>query len=962
MLKNLLLTVVLLSIGLVVSAQDNGTIRGKLTESTYGEAVMYANVTLQSDPSTGSETDLDGNYEISLPAGTYTIVASYVGLADKIITDVIVSSGEVIVIDILMEEVVEVIGGEDGPITITAEALNNTENAILSIQRKATTIQDGISAKEISRFSAGNAADAMKRVTGASVVDGKYVFVRGLGDRYSSAQLNGQQLPSTDPYRNSMQLDLIPANLLDNVIASKTFTPDQPGNFTGGNVNLVTKSFPEQFTISASISLGYNTQSSLQDDFLTHRGGDTDWLGYDDGTRDLPAALMSETYLTGVSAASASRARGDEELANLLDDAARSLSQQHEPNFMTSQLNQNYSLSIGNQYSLGGAKLGVIFGGNFRRNFQLYNDGVFSYWENTDSEAPSLNIDRNLADRRGTESPQLGGFGSVSLKFGDRIQSKVSLIGIYNHIADKDSRLLEGSFPAIISGNGIFQTRTLRFREREFQDYQISGEHVFGDGGIKFEWGGSYVQTTQDDPDFRQFSNTFRIRNNTDTLYFISPAEFDLPFHFYRDLKDEQYSYKADLTIPFAQNDSTGSRFNEFKFGFFYSDKDRVFNDNVNQIQLGRSENYAGDADIFFGDDNLGIIDFDPEARLPYTIGLFPINFAKATDENSYTGFETVTSFYGMVNYDFKLFKLILGARVEQTDIALRNKADDEASIEETDFLPSVNVIYPLTKDMNLRASFTQTLARPNMRELAPFESFDFGGDFRIQGNVDLDRTLIQNYDLRWELYPRPGELFAVSAYYKNFNNPIVTAFVPEAANPLIRYENVDNATVYGIELEARKKLDFISPALEKFKFSANFSLIESEVDIAETEQAIIDQFIPEKGNTRPFQGQSPFLLNVALGYNDFDKGWDAILALNVFGERLDAISEGRNPDVYEQPRPQLDFAVSKKLTDRWSIKVTAQNLLNPETRTTMTFKDQDYDITSFRRGQTFGLKLAYTM
>ncbi|MEO0337651.1 MAG: carboxypeptidase regulatory-like domain-containing protein, partial [Bacteroidota bacterium] len=496
MLKNLLLTCVLLAIGLAAQAQTTGTIRGKLTEVANGEPVMFANVTLQSDPSKGSETDLDGNYELKLAPGTYNLIASYVGLAEKVITGVEVIAGQVTVIDIPMDENVEVIGGEDGPITITAEALNNTENAILTLQRKATTIQDGISAKEISRFSAGNAADAMKRVTGASVVDGKYVFVRGLGDRYSSAQLNGQQLPSTDPYRNSMQLDLIPANLLDNVIASKTFTPDQPGNFTGGNVNLVTKSFPEKLTISASVSLGYNTQSSLQDDFLTHRGGNTDWLGYDDGTRALPDVLRSEAYLTGVSAASASRARRDEELATLLDDAARSLSQQHEPNFMTSQLNQNYSLSIGNQYSLGGAKLGVIFGGNFRRNFQLYNDGVFSYWENTDSEAPSLNIDRNLADRRGTETPQLGGFGSVSLKFGDRIQSKLSLIGIYNHVADKDSRILEGGFPAIISGNGIFQTRTLRFREREFQDYQVSGEHVLGKSGIKFEWGGSYVQTT----------------------------------------------------------------------------------------------------------------------------------------------------------------------------------------------------------------------------------------------------------------------------------------------------------------------------------------------------------------------------------------------------------------------------------------------------------------------------------
>lgn len=958
-LKSLLLLCFMVFSATMILAQEMGTVRGTLTDKELGEPIMFGNVFIKDNPTKGTQTDLDGKFELVLPAGTYTLQATYVGLATSTITDVVVTAGEVTILDILMEAEAEIIGDGEA-IEVTAEAINNTENAILTLQRKATTIQDGISAKEISRFSAGNAADAMKRVTGASVVDGKYVFVRGLGDRYSSAQLNGQQLPSTDPYRNSMQLDLIPSNLLDNVIASKTFSPDQPGNFTGGNVNLVTKSFPEAFTLSASASMSYNTQSSLKDNFLTHEGGDTDWLGYDDGTRAIPEILQSEEYLTTVSAASASRARRDEATANLLDEAARSLSQQHQPTLGQSGLNQRYSLSLGNQYKLGDkARLGLILGGNFSRTFDLYDNGVFNYWENTDAASPSLNIDRELLDVRGTETPQIGGFANISLKFGNVIQSKISLIGIYNHITDKDSRTLDGPFPAIISGNGIFQTRTLRFREREFQDYQFAAEHVFGKSGIKFEWGGSFVQTSQDDPDFRQFSNTFRIRNNVDSLYFISPAEFDLPFHFYRNLKDEQYTAKADLTLPFAQSKSG---FNQFKFGFFYSDKDRVFRDNVNQVQLGNSEDYAGNPDAFFGDSNVGIVNFDPESRFPYTIGLYPINFSKATDENSYDGFETITAFYGMFNYDFKLFKLIAGARVEQTDIFVRNLAEEEGSIKETDFLPSVNIIYPLTEDMNIRASFTQTLARPNMRELAPFVSFDFGGDFRIQGNPDLDRTLIQNYDLRWELYPRAGELFAVSAYYKNFDNPIVTAFVPESANPLIEYQNVDNATVYGLELEFRKKLDFIAPALEKFKLSSNFSLINSEVDIAEQEQEIIDQFIPEKGNTRPFQGQSPFLLNVALGYNDWETGWDAIVAFNVFGQRLNAISEGKNPDIFEQPRPQLDFSVSKTITEHWSIKVTAQNLLNPFTNTIMTFKGQDYDITRFRRGSSFGLKLAYTI
>ncbi|MEL7021861.1 MAG: carboxypeptidase regulatory-like domain-containing protein, partial [Bacteroidota bacterium] len=272
-----------------------GTIRGTVSDKATGELLMFTNVTVKdTDPLVGAQTDLDGNYTLEIEAGTYALEVSYVGYNTKTITDVVVTANEVTILDFPMDVEGEVLE----EIVVTAKAIDRTENALLQIQRKAITVQDGISAQEISRFGSNNAAESMKRVTGASVVDGKYVFVRGLGDRYSSAQLNGMQLPSSDPYRNAMQLDLIPSNLLDNVIASKTFTPDQPGNFTGGNVNLKTKSFPERLTLAASIGTSFNTQSSFQDNFLTHEGGSTDWLGFDDGTRDIPAILQTENYIT----------------------------------------------------------------------------------------------------------------------------------------------------------------------------------------------------------------------------------------------------------------------------------------------------------------------------------------------------------------------------------------------------------------------------------------------------------------------------------------------------------------------------------------------------------------------------------------------------------------------------------------------------------------------------------------
>lgn len=935
---------------------QTGKIRGTISDKATGEVLMFTNVSIKDDSTLigGAQTDLDGNYEIAAQPGTYNLEVSYVGYNTNTITEVEVSADSVTVIDFLMEEASQVLE----EVVVKASRIDRTENALLALQRKAITVQDGISAQEINRFGSSNAAESMKRVTGAAVVDGKFIVVRGLGDRYTSAQINGQQLPSTDPYRNTVQLDLVPANLLDNVIASKTFTPNQPGNFTGGNVDLKTKAFPDRFTLSATLSSNYNTQSSLRDDFLTQTGGSTDWLGFDDGTRAISDVLSSRVYLDTVTTSTAIRARRDKFQAELLDQGIKSLNQERVPIRKSTAVDHSVSFSIGNQYSVKGNPLGVLVGLNYRKNYDYYQ-GIDAYFELTDPDS-DLNINRQLDEERGTETATIGGMANLSYKFG--ASNKISLITIYNHIGTNDNRIFEGLFPAIISGNGEFQTRALRFQERELIDYQLAGEHVLGgEKGIRLEWGASLVNFTQDDPDFRQFSNTFTIGDEGDSTFFITPAEFDLPFHFFRTLDDRQYTGKLDFTVPIAQNKSKASK---LRFGGFYSTKDRAFEDNVYQIQIpSTAMRYMGDPEAFFGDGNIGITDVTQQnGEDRYTIGLFTIPFEKPTKENSYDGEETVAAGYAMIEYDWEKIKLIAGARAEYTDIMVTSFAEDlePASIEQLDVLPSLNLIYRLTEDMNLRASASQTLARPNMRELAPFVAFDYGGGNRVQGSPDLERTLIQNYDLRWEWYPRPGEIIAASAYYKNFNDPIVTAFVPESANPLIRYTNVDKATVYGLELEFRKSLDFITESLKDLKFVTNFSLIESIVDIPDAELEIIEEFNSEKGDTRQFLGQSPFLVNGALNYENDELGIDAIVSINVFGRRLAVISEGRNPDVFEEPRPLLDFSISKSLTQRWSLKFSARNLLNPTYEQTMDFRDRTYLLRQYRTGRNLGLSLSY--
>jgi TonB-dependent receptor len=283
--------------------------------------------------------------------------------------------------------------------------------------------------------------------------------------------------------------------------------------------------------------------------------------------------------------------------------------------------------------------------------------------------------------------------------------------------------------------------------------------------------------------------------------------------------------------------------------------------------------------------------------------------------------------------------------------------------IDTLDFLPSLNLIYKLNDNMNLRATFTQTLARPNMREMAPFLAEDYIGGFKVQGNPELDRTLVQNYDLRWEWFPNPGELLAASVFYKNFNNPIIMEFPPFVANNDIQiYSNVEEAVVYGVEFEFRKNLGFITPALDKFQFATNFAFIQSNVDMTEDEcQSVLDNN-PDKGCSRPFYGQSPYLVNANMQYNDDENGWNATASFNIFGERLIVQGPATIPDIYEQPFPQLDLTINKRLTENFSLKLAALNILNADVNQTMEFRGTLYDVLRYQRGSSFSVGISYRL
>ncbi len=964
-LKKILWICFIFSFSFLSVFSQNGIIRGKILDKETGEALIGVNVVIK-DTYIGTITDFEGSFTLSnVESGRVALQISYVSYATKLIEDVEVEEGKVTLLSIFLEpatiDIAEVV--------VSAKQIKNSENAILAMQKKAEGIQDGISSEEMKRYAASDAAESMKKITGVSVMNGKDIFIRGLGDRYASAQLDGQQLPGTDPYMNSPQLDLIPANLLENIITSKTFSPDQPGNFTGGSVDIQTKSFPDKFSFNVSMGVGYNDQASLNKNFLTHKGGKTDWLGYDDGTRAIPEILQDTMVTQFLTRSVDIRASRDDSLAQVLEGASESVLSQMAPNTKNSGLNNKFSLSLGNQVNLFGKPLGFFGGINYKKDYSYYRDGVEAIYFLAESGAQELTTDYYFSDTRGTENTQVGGLMNLAYKYGKK--HSIEFKTIYNHDGQSDNRYLAGRWPGGISNSSnIFETRSLHFVERELRIFKLSGTNVFDfANNSRIDWSISDMRSKQEEPDLRYFANDFT-PGEEDTTYYISSSEYDLPFHYFRELTDDQIQGKIDVTIPFFQSASSS---NKVKLGAFYSDKQRNFDENRYQMvkKFNVGMNYEGNPVEYFSNSNTGIIGYD-STRNRWEFGNYLTDETIA--QNQYTGGEKVTAAYLMVSMNFTpSFKVVGGARYETTEMYARsaryfivdsvNKPQYFGEIVKGDLLPSVNLIYSLSPEMKLRASYTQTLARPNMREMAPFASFDFIGGVIVNGNPGLERTLIRNYDLRWEYYPNPGELFAVSGYFKDFTNPIIKQYILTAGNPQIKYVNVPEALVYGLELELRKGLGFINPALDNYKFSANFSLIHSAVDIDPEEYEIISDRNPEFDEPRrPFQGQSPYLLNLNLAYDNNNAGLDASFSYNLFGSRLTEVSERGTPDIYETPAGLLNFVAKKSINNSFTLGFEIKNILNSANRRVLNYKNNEYVVQEYFRGRTYSLSLSYNI
>ena len=908
---------------------QKGKIRGTVFDDGNGEALIGVTVIIKGT-SQGGITDFEGNFEIQADPGTYDLVASYVSYASTTIAGVVVHVDKVTIIDqVRLKEDVQQLE----EIVIQAEIINTSETALMTMKRKSPNVMDGISAASFKKIGDSDAAEAVKRVTGVSVEGGKYVYVRGLGDRYTKTMMNNVDIPGLDPDRNSIQIDIFPTNLIDNMVVLKSFAPDLPADFTGGILNIETKDFPDEKIFDISFKAAYNPSMHFNSNNIQYKGSDTDILGFDGGTRQLPDRARTEPIPSPIS--------GDEpeDVLSFLQSFDKTLGATKE----TSLMNFSGGLTYGNQYSVGnnGNKLGFIVTATYKSNTIFYDDVSFGEFQRPINEdeyelVKATTQDGILAER----NTLLGGLIGLAYKTS---RSKIKLN--FMHLQNGESRAAQlevfddGAVPDKSGFNGF--SNNLEYNQRGLTNLFLNGTHTNDDASWKIDWRVAATISSLEDPDIRKTAYTIN-RATGDSIFSAGAA--GNPSRIWRELDETNLVGKIDLT----RDHDLFARKARLKFGLSYTYKERDYQILTYDNQFfGQQPNTGGDPNKVLLDENLW-----PNGTVYYNSG------NNVPNPNQYNS--NANNYAAYISEEFnpaKNLKAILGLRGEYfvqrhtgRDVEFANSGtqgrnlENEKVLDSFDLFPLASLILGYKENQNLRLSYSRTIARPSFKEMSFAQILDpvsnrifNGGLFPYEGDWDgnLSETRINNIDLRWEMFMELGQIFSISAFYKDFADPIELVRIPAALTTNeFQPRNVGDSYLYGFELEFRKSFDFISPAMQKFYLNGNITFVQSSLKMQEAEFRARKNFekIGETvSDTREMAGQAPYIVNAGFGYNNPDSGLDAGLFYNVKGETLFIVGGGLFPDVYAKPFHSLNLNLNKAFGEekRASISFNVSNLLN---------------------------------
>ncbi len=892
------------------NASGRGVISGKITDQKTAEELTGALITIENTTS-GAVSDVQGNYQIkNLIPNTYTLLCKSMGYQSKRITGVVLNTNGVTEVNISMEEPTS---QQVKEVVITGTIDKEKSAALLAIQRNSASVSDGVSAESIKKTPDKTTSDVLKRVSGASIQDNKFVIIRGLNDRYNAAFINGAPLPSSESDRKAFSFDIFPANLLDNLIVIKTATPDLPADFAGGIINITTKSIPDKNFNSFSVSTGFNSITTFQNGY-TYQGGKYDWIGLDDGKRALSKDLPS-TF--------------DMKKGTINDQAKAASFMPNDWGLKTYNASPNMSLQYTNAHSfnLGKMDFGSIVGLTYN-SANTFSSSIRRDFDNAGPDGKSQQ-QFELTDKNYSQQILAGVLGNFALRINEN--NTISFKNLINVNTDDKVTKRNGIREFESTPQLLERSSSRWFTENKMYSGQLTGNHLIGSKKLMLHWIGSMSNINRNIPNLRRMLYTMPSASAdpgepAPTFIASIPISGSTPTTggniFYSNNRENIYSFNTDMTLPLRQK--KGNVSNTLKLGGGYQYRNRDFN--VRQLGLTQYKIVGGGISF---DQSLLLLPEDEifalQNRGVLSNGKGGFKLEEQTKFNdSYKANSNLAN--GFMMFDTRIkekFRFVYGVRVEDFKMTLKTAEDDgtpiDTSFKKVDILPSFSFIYSVTKFQNLRLCYSNTVSRPEYREIAPFGFYDFVTNFTTRGNPSLKRASIANFDLRYEVYPSKGQLFSVSLFYKAFRDAIEQVTVANTT-PEINFSNVDKAKNYGMELEVRLLMSTIfntaesNTVLNNFTLYSNLALIKSDISVVDVQGSL-----PEK---RPLQGQSPFIINSGIQYSNDIKNFSAALSFNLIGRRIAIVGNSIEPNVWEDGRSIIDFQLAKTFLKKKNLEV----------------------------------------
>lgn len=883
--KRGLLMLVLLLFGsfLALTAQaQTGVICGTVTDAKFKEPLIGATVSIEGT-TIGAITDIDGNFRIEkVQPGKYTLVASYVSYKTQNIKDVAVVAHQEAVVRIELSDADLQLQN----VVVVAQRKLGTETAVLNTVRKSLPVVSGISAQQISKTQDSDAAEVLRRIPGITIVDDRFIVVRGLAQRYNNVWLNNATTPSSETDSRAFSFDVLPSSLIDNMMVYKSPSAELPADFSGGFVRLMTKNVPEGNTFNVSYQLGFNTNATFRDFQLT-KGHAIDYLGFGAGKRALPSGTPA--HLNDVSTSDAAA-------------FTRRVNTGWDISHFTALPEQKLTFTMNRLFNIGDWKIGNITNVNYSTGYDYYelkNNNYLSYDMTNDQSSYRYKYD----DVQYKNTTKLGALFNWSFLKGN---TKYEFRNFFNQRGSSSLTQRQGT--DYYSEENIRKWESL-YTGRTTYAGQLAGEHRWNDDVDKVDWTVGYAYAAYNEPD-RKVVKSMERKQDGELKYYVSD-----PTRYYQDLKDNSFSLATNYEHIFTVSDLFKPTLNAGVYGEY---KKRNFDARrfvYNLLGNGYNRFAEWDYSSIFSDEN---------------ISADRIYMKESTNKSdSYTSDNLLGAGYvsAKLNYGEKL-NANVGVRMEYYRLKLDGYESDgikpvHLDQNSTEFFPSLNVAYSLTDKQQVRVAYGRSVNRPEFREVVPYVYYDFALDANITGNVDLKNAYTNSVDLRYELYPSPGETVTIGGFYKYFADPIEQTYREAGSGLQYTYHNADHAKAFGVEVDIKKHLDFIG--LKDLSFVFNGAYIHSKV------------YFPEGSfeRDRAMQGQSPYLINTGLFYQNDTKGLSASVLYNRIGKRIETVgvpAQNPNddiPDIYEMPRNSLDLSFSKKLGNYVELKAGVKDLLN---------------------------------